>query len=104
MGLTREQIIERSEELADYAEMFDPDRAEQMPIAEYRLWRVVRNRSADEALMLNAIAEARGDGISIDRIAEIVGVSADAARELCGKSVGRRRSRESKPRSRGPGI
>ncbi|WP_419856193.1 hypothetical protein [Candidatus Poriferisodalis sp.] len=104
MRLTREQIVERSEELADYAESFDPDKAEQVPIAEYRLWRVVRNRSADEALMLDAIAEARDDGVSIDRIAEIVGVSADAARELCGKSVDQRRSRESKPRSRGLGI
>lgn len=100
MRLTREQIAERSEELADYAESFDPDKAEQMPIAEYRLWRVVRNRSADEALMLDAIAEARGDGISIDRIAEIVGVSSDAAGNLCGEAVDRRRSRESKSTSR----
>ncbi len=104
MRLTREQIAERSEELADYAESFDPDRAEQMPIGEYRLWRVVRNRSADEALMLDAIAEARGDGISIDRIAEIVGVSADAARILCGEAVDRRRSPESKSASRSLGI
>ena len=100
MRLTREQIAERSEELADYAESFDPDKAEQMPIAEYRLWRVVRNRSADEALMLDAIA---GDGISIDRIAEIVGVSSDAAGNLCGEAVDRRRSRESKSTSRSLG-
>ena len=104
MRLTREQIAERSEELADYAESFDPDRARQMPIAEYRLRRVVRNPSADEGLVLDAIAEARGDGVPIDRIAEIVGVSADAARDLCDEAADRRRSRESRSGSRSLGI
>ncbi|WP_420609104.1 hypothetical protein [Candidatus Poriferisodalis sp.] len=104
MKLTRGQIAERSEELADYAESFDPDRAQQMPVAEYRLWRMVRNRSTDEALMLDAIAEARGDGISIDRIAKIVGVSADAARNPCNEAADRGRSRESKSTSRSLGI
>ena len=104
MRLTREQIAEGSEELADYAESFDPDRAQQMPIAEYRLWRVVRNRSADEGQVLEAITDARANGVSIDRIAKIVGVSADVATELCGEAVDPRRSRESKPRSRGLGI
>ena len=104
MRLTREQIAERSEELADYAKSFDPDRAEQMPIAEYRHWRVVRDRSANEALILDAIAAARGDGTSIDRIAKIVGVSADAARSLCGEAVDERRSRDSRSTSRSLGI
>ena len=104
MRLTREEIAERSEELADYAESFDPDRAQQMPIAEYRLWRVVRNRSADEGQVLDAIADARDKGVSIDRIAKIVGVSADVATELCGEAVDPPRSRESPSRSRGLGI
>lgn len=104
MRLTREQIAERSEELADYAESFDPARAQEMPIADYRLWRVVRNRSADQGQILDAITDARDDGISIDRIAKIVGVSADVAMELCGETVDRRRSRESNSRSGGLGI
>ena len=89
MKLTREQIAERSEELADYAESFDPDKAHQMPIAEYRLWRVTRSGSADEAQVLDAVTEAHADGVPISRIAKIAGISADAATELCQKAVNR---------------
>lgn len=94
MRLTREQIAERSEELADYAESFDPDRAQQLPIAEYRLWRVARSRSAEGGRMLDAITDARDDGVSIDRIAQIVGLDADAAKELCSEAADRQRSRD----------
>lgn len=89
MRLTREQIAERSEELADYAESFDPDRAEQLPIAEYRLWRVVRNHSARREHVCDAITAAHEEGVSTDRIAEIVGISADAATDLCEEAVNR---------------
>ena len=89
MRLTREQIAGRSEELADYAESFDPDTAQQMPITEYRLWRTARNGSAEEAQLLNAMTEARANGVSIGRIAKIAGISADAATELCQKAVNR---------------
>ena len=104
MRLTREQIAERSEELADYAESFDPDKAQQIPIAEYRLWRVVRNRSADEEQVLDAIAEAHDDGVAIDRIAKIVGVSADVISDVCEEVSDQRRSRESESRSRDIGL
>lgn len=89
MRLTREQIAERSEDLADYAESFDPKEAQQMPISEYRLWRMARCGSADEAQVLDAMTEARANGVSIGRIAEIAGISADAATELCQKAVNR---------------
>ena len=92
MRLTIEQIVEKSEELADYAESFDPDRAQQMPIAEYRLWRVVRTHSADQRQVLDAVTEARDDGVSIDRIADIVGIPVADAASLCDEAVTRQRS------------
>lgn len=98
-----EDFETRSDEVCAYVHTLELSDADWMSGAEYRLWRVVRNRSAAEALMLDAIPEARDDGVSIDRIAEIVGVSADAAGNLCGEAVDRRRSRESKPTSRSLG-
>ena len=92
MRLTIEQIVEKSEELADYAESFDPERAQQMPIAEYRLWRVVRTHSANPRQVLDAMTEAHGDGVSIDRIADIVGVSVADAVSLCDEAVARQRT------------
>ena len=89
MRLRLDQIAKRSEELADHAESFDPDMAQQLPIAEYRLWRVARNRAADEGQILDAMAEAHGNGVSTRRIAEIVGISANAATDLCEKAANR---------------
>lgn len=99
MKLTRQQIIGSSEELADYAESFDPDDAQQVPTAEYRLWRIARNRSTSEEQLLDAVAEARDDGIPINRLAELVGVSAEAASALHREAEDRRRTREADSRN-----
>ena len=99
MRLTRQQIIDASAELADYAESFDPDEAEHIPIAEYRLWRVARNRSTSEEQLLDAVAQAGDDGIPVERVAELMGVSADAVHALHKKAEDRHRTRGPHSRS-----
>ena len=45
MKWTYEEILDRSDELADRFEAFDPDAAEEVPVAEYLLARAVRQRA-----------------------------------------------------------
>ena len=50
-----DEILDRSDELAARFEAFDPDAAEEVPVAEYLLARAVRQRADDERQVVAAV-------------------------------------------------
>ena len=75
MRWTLEMILERSDELADRFEAFDPSAATEIPVAEYALLRLARENPRDKPQLFEAVTAARKAGTSWTRIGEIVGVS-----------------------------
>ena len=87
MKWTHDEILDRSDELADRFEAFDPDAAEEVPVAEYLLARVVRQRASDERQVVEAVQAALENGTSWNRIGQILGVSSQEAKGRYGHLV-----------------
>ncbi len=87
MKWTYEEILDRSDELADRFEAFDPDTAEEVPVAEYLLARAVRQRAKNEGQVVEAVQAALEDGTSWNRIGQILGVSSQEAKDRYGHQV-----------------
>ncbi|MBU6330735.1 MAG: hypothetical protein KGR18_12385 [Acidobacteria bacterium] len=79
-----QDILDHAEELSRRFEDLDPDEATQIPIEEYLLQRAVVGRARSEQQLLDAVAGARGAGISWQRIGALLGTSAQAAQQRYG--------------------
>ena len=79
-----DEILERSDELAARFEAFDLDAAEEVPVDEYLLARAVRQRASSERHVVEAVQAALEDGISWDRIGQILGVAGQEAKARYG--------------------
>ena len=82
-----DESLERSDELAARFEAFDPDAAEDMPIAEYLLARAIRQRADDERQVAEAAQAALENGTSWNRIGQILGVTGQEAKARYGHLV-----------------
>ena len=87
MKWTLDEILNRSDELTDQFEAFDPDAAEEVPVAEYLLARAVRQRAKNERQVVEAVQAALEDGTSWNRIGQILGVSDQEAKGRYGHLV-----------------
>ena len=87
MKWTFEEILDRSDELADRFEAFDPDAAEEVPVAEYVLARAARQRGRNDGQVVEAVQAALEDGTSWNRIGQIPGVSDQEAKGRYGHLV-----------------
>lgn len=65
-------------------ENFEPDQAEEIPVAEYLLQRAVIARGRGEQQLLDTVIAARMAGVSWQRIGVILGTSAQAAQQRYG--------------------
>lgn len=80
MPRTVDEILAHAEELADRFESDDFD-ADMMTPAEYEVAAAARDRADAEARVVQAIAAARGAGISWAKVGALVGTSGEAARQ-----------------------
>ena len=72
------------DEVADWCEAYDWSEAQEIPVAEFYLGSAAKVRPVNEPQLLEAISAARANGSSWDRISEILGLSAQEARERYG--------------------
>ena len=82
-----EEIIARSEELADWFEQWDGEGGVEVPVHEYLLMRAVRHRTRAEREIVEAVARARENGSTWATIGEILGTSAQAAQQRYGRVI-----------------
>ena len=73
--------------VADWCETYDWSPAEEIPIGEFVLWRDVRMRGHGEGRVVEAVAAARTDGTTWDRIGEILGIAGPEARQRYGAEI-----------------
>ena len=73
--------------VADWCETYDWSPAEEIPIGEFVLWRDVRMGGHGEGRVVEAVAAARADGTTWDRIGEILGIAGPEARQRYGVEI-----------------
>ena len=69
------------DEVADWCEAFDWSEAEEIPVAEFYLGCAAAVRPLNKHQLLEAVSAARANGTSWERIGEILGLSAQHAKE-----------------------
>lgn len=82
-----QDILDHADALAQRFEDLDPEQAEEIPVEEYLLQRAVVARARTEQQLLEAVARARGAGLSWQRIGALLGTSAQAAQQRYGAVV-----------------
>ena len=73
--------------VAAWCETYDWSPAEEIPIGEFVLWRDVRMGGHGEGRVVEAVAAARADGTTWDRIGEILGIAGPEARQRYGAEI-----------------
>ena len=79
-----QEILDHADELAERFENLSPDEADEIPVEEYLLQRAVVARARSEQQVIDAVARARGSGVSWQRIGALLGTSAQAAQQRYG--------------------
>lgn len=87
MPKSLEEIIARSEELADWIEQWDGEGGVEVPVHEYLLIRAVRQRMRAEREIVDAVARARQEGSTWSTIGGILGTSGQAAQQRYGRLI-----------------
>jgi hypothetical protein len=82
-----QEILDHADELAQRFEDLDPDDAKEIPVEEYLLQRAVVARARSEQQLLEAVARARATGLSWQRIAALLGTTAQAAQQRYGVAL-----------------
>ena len=82
-----QEILDHADELAQRFEDYAPSEGDEQPVEEYMLERAVVAQARGERQILDAVAAARGKGISWQRIGEILGTSAQAAQQRYGAVI-----------------
>ena len=76
-----QEILDHADELAKRFEEYEPDPNDERPVAEYLLQRAALARARGERQIVEAGIAARAEGISWQRIGELLGTSAQAAQQ-----------------------
>ena len=76
-----QEILDHADELAKRFEEYEPDLDDERPVAEYLLQRAALARARSERQIVEAVTAARAEGISWQRIGELLGTSAQAAQQ-----------------------
>jgi hypothetical protein len=82
-----QEILDHADELAKRFEDYEPDPADERPVAEYLLGRAALARARSERQIVDAITAARANSVSWQRIGELLGTSAQAAQQRYGAVV-----------------
>jgi hypothetical protein len=81
MPRTIQEILDHADELAKRFEDYDPDAADETPVAEHLLRRAALARARTERQIVEAVEAARAGGLSWARIGKLLGTSAQAAQQ-----------------------
>ena len=76
-----QEILDQADELAKRFEEYEPNPDDERPVAEYLLERAALARARSEHQVVEAVTTARAEGISWQRIGELLGTSAQAAQQ-----------------------
>ena len=76
-----QEILDHADELAKRFEDYEPDPADERPVEEYLLERAALARARSERQIVDAVTAARSNGVSWQRIGELLGTSAQAAQQ-----------------------
>ncbi len=82
-----QEILDHADELAKRFEDYEPDPADERPVEEYLLERAALARARSERQIVDAVTAARSNGVSWQRIGELLGTSAQAAQPRNGTVV-----------------
>ncbi len=82
-----QEILDHADELAERFEDYEPEPGDERPAEEYLLERATLARARGERQILDAVIAARAKGISWQRIGELLGTSAQAARQPYGAVI-----------------
>ncbi|MBA2496288.1 MAG: hypothetical protein H0V33_04200 [Acidimicrobiia bacterium] len=82
-----QEILDHGDELAKRFEDYEPKPGDDCLVEEYLLKRATIARARSERQVVDAVTAARGGGMSWQRIGEILGTSAQAARQRYGAAV-----------------
>lgn len=75
-----QEILDHADEVAKRFEEYEPVPGDERPV-EYVLQRAALARARSERQIVEAVTEARADGVSWQRIGELLGTSAQAAQQ-----------------------
>jgi hypothetical protein len=76
-----QEILDHGDELAKRFEEYEPQPGDERLVEEYLLERATIARARSERQVVEAVIAARGQGLSWQRIGEILGTSAQAAQQ-----------------------
>jgi hypothetical protein len=82
-----QDILDHADELAKRFEDYEPSEDDERSVEEYLLRRAALSRARSEREIVDAVARARAEGISWNKIGEILGTSAQAAQQRYGEVV-----------------
>lgn len=82
-----QEILDHADELAKQFEDYDPELDDERPLEEYLVRRAAIARARGERQVIDAVAAARTNGVSWQRIGELLGTSAQAAQQRYGHLV-----------------
>jgi hypothetical protein len=82
-----QEILDHADELARRFEEYEPSEADERPVEEYLLQRAALARARSERQIVEAVAAARGAGISWSKIGDLLGTSAQAAQQRYGAVI-----------------
>ena len=82
-----QEILDHADELAQRFDDYEPDAADERPVEEFVLQRAVLARAQSERQIVDAVVAARAQGMSWQRIGELLGTSAQAAQQRYGSVV-----------------
>jgi len=83
-----QEILDHADELARHLESYDPSPDDEVDVAEYLLRRAALSRARSERQVVDAVAAARGAGLSWKRIGAQIGTSAQGAQQRYGATAG----------------
>ena len=79
-----QEILDHADELAARLEAYDPNADDERKVEEYLLERAALARARSEQKVVEAVVAARAQGLSWQRIGQILGTSAQAAQQRYG--------------------
>lgn len=82
-----QDILDHADELAERGEDYEPSASDERPLGEYLLQRAALARARGERQMVEAVIAARAEGLSWQRIGELLGTSAQAAQQRYGNMI-----------------
>ncbi len=82
-----QEILDHADELAERFEDYEPDPSDERPVEEYLLERAALTRARSERQIVDAVTAARANGVSWQRIGELLGTSGQAAQQRYGAVV-----------------